>query len=118
VALVGNAAQQLIPLGAPVHRPLAGIHGITLRLTIENNGTVPATGTATVIGRQGGVIVHRATLDITDGVGGGQTRYSIDILDPSPFDPGQVTWSVTLDVPGDRDGIGGDVATATTIIAT
>lgn len=93
--------------------------GITLTLTVLNNGSVDVPdaefgATATIVGRQGAAEVHRETFPIWDSSADTATEFEITIGDAGPFALGEVVWTATLDVPGDSDI---DVATASTVIA-
>jgi hypothetical protein len=73
---------------------------------------------ATIVGRQDGGIVFSTTFVVTDAVGGDATKYFVRVRDGSRFGPGVVTWTAFLTVAGDSDGPAGDVAFATTRLAT
>jgi hypothetical protein len=83
---------------------------------VANHGTGPASGSATIVGRQGGTIVFSSVVPVSGPVADGITTYQVRVTDRSLFAPGLVTWTVTLAVAGDVDGPGGDVATAMTRI--
>ncbi len=97
---------------------LSRFRGITLTLQVVNNGTVPIPdagfgATATIVGVQDPVEVYRTTLPVWKAVSENTTEFEIEIGDPDLFSPGQVLWTVTLDVPNDADF---DEATAATTI--
>ena len=83
---------------------------VDLGLVIENVGTTEGLGSATITGVQNGAVVYAQTLPVTDGVGGGSTRYTLQSFIPSVT--GVITWTavVTDGVPDE------DVATATTTV--
>jgi hypothetical protein len=76
---------------------------------------VAASGTAVIVGRQAGRIVFTRTIAVARQAGPGSTRIVVRIADKGLFSPGLVMWTVSLSVAGDRDGPGGDVASATTL---
>jgi hypothetical protein len=90
--------------------------GVRLRLSIRNSGTVAATGSAVIVGRQGGAIVFSRTIAVARRVGDGSARYVVRVSNMDLFRPGLVTWTVSLIVTGDPDEPAGDVASATTMI--
>ena len=91
---------------------LANVKPIGIQLTVRNEGTVNGTETrvATVIGVQlqdgGAVEVYRETMDVSDPVGNGRTKF--DFLSFTPDTAGDINWTASIadDDPDD------DVATA------
>ena len=81
---------------------------ISLKLTVENGGVTEGSAPATVTGIQNGALVYQQTLNVTDGVGNGSTRYAFDSF--SPDAEGDIEWTIKI-ADGDPDD---DVATATT----
>ena len=89
---------------------LTRVKPVVIKLTVNNGGVTEGSAPATVTGMQNGVLVHEQTLDVTDGVGNGSTRYTLD-----PFTPlavGEIQWTMVI-ADGDPDD---DVATATTAV--
>jgi hypothetical protein len=87
-----------------------------LTLDVENDGTVNIPNasfgaTATIVGVQGdddhdgegGDVVYTSTFPIWDPLSDGSTKFEVEIDDPDPFSVVEVTWTVTLNVPGDPD---------------
>jgi len=83
---------------------------ISIKLTVENSGVIEGSAPATVIGMQNGGVVYEQTLNVTDSVGNGSSRYAFDSF--SPDAEGDIAWSVVIadDDPDD------DVATGTTAV--
>ena len=61
-------------------------------------------------------VVYSEIIPVYDPLSDSTTRFEIEVTDPHGFEKGIVEWTVTLIVPGDVDGPGGDTATATTEI--
>ena len=95
---------------------LANVKPIGIQLTVRNAGTVNGTETrvATVIGVQlqdgGAVEVYRETMDVSDPVGNGRTKFDFPSFEPDAA--GDINWTASIadDDPDD------DVATATTTV--
>ena len=95
---------------------LEHFRGITLRLAVVNHGTVPAKGTARIVGREHGKVVFSTAFRVTDAVGNGPNRYSVRVTHANRLSPGRVTWTVYLTTPGDVDGPRAETATASTTL--
>jgi hypothetical protein len=83
---------------------------ISLKLTVQNGGVTEGSAPATLTGVQGDGVVYEQTLNVTDGVGNGSTRYAFESF--SPDAEGDIVWTVVI-ADGDPDD---DVATATTTV--
>jgi hypothetical protein len=82
---------------------------ITIKLTIINNGAFNnASRPATVVGVQNGIEVYNETIQVSDAVGDGRSRFSYPSYLPTAA--GNINWTVTIfdDNPDD------DTATAMT----
>ena len=89
---------------------LIRVKPVVIKLTVSNGGVVEGSAPATVTGVQNGVIVHEQTLSVTDAVGNGSTRYTLDPFTPTAV--GEILWTMVI-ADGDPDD---DVATATTTV--
>ena len=89
---------------------LTRVKPVVIKLTVNNGGVTEGSAPATVTGMQNGVLVHEQTLDVTDGVGNGSTRYTLDPFTPQAV--GEIQWTMVI-ADGDPDD---DVATATTAV--
>ncbi|UCH74879.1 MAG: PKD domain-containing protein [Rhodospirillales bacterium] len=73
---------------------------IGIKLVVKNNGTVEGSATATITGVQDGVIVYSETLQVTDPIGNGRTRYDDSSIPPvPPYLPvaaGDILWTATI----------------------
>ncbi|MDH3967696.1 MAG: Ig-like domain-containing protein, partial [Rhodospirillales bacterium] len=84
---------------------------IGVRLTVKNDGTVnSATRPATVVGVQNGAQVYSETLQVSDAVGDGRSKF--DFPTYTPTEPGDILWTATI--ADDDPDI--DEATATTAV--
>jgi hypothetical protein len=82
---------------------------VKITLVVRNGGRVNSqTRPATVIGMQDGVEVYNRTMDVSDAVGDGKSRFAFPAFAPSAA--GTIMWTATIadDDPDD------DVATART----
>ena len=89
---------------------LIRVKPIVIKLTVNNGGLIEGSAPATLTGVQNGVIVHEQTLDVTDAVGNGSTKYTLDPYTPTAV--GEILWTMVI-ADGDPDD---DVATATTTV--
>ena len=89
---------------------LIRVKPIVIKLTVENGGVTEGSAPATLTGVQNGEVVHTQTLDVTDAVGNGSTRYTLDPFTPDAV--GEILWTMVIN-DGDPDD---DVATATTTV--
>ena len=89
---------------------LSRVKPIVIKLTVNNGGLVEGSAPATVTGVQNGDIVHQQTLEVTDAVGNGSTRYTLDPYTPDAV--GEILWTMVI-ADGDPDD---DVAIATTTV--
>ena len=90
---------------------LSHLKQVGITLTVKNNGTVnSATRPATVVGVQNGSQVYNVTLEVSDSVGNGRSKFSFPPYTPGTA--GDITWTATIadDDPDD------DTATATTTV--
>ena len=83
---------------------------ISIKLTVKNGGVIEGSAPATVIGMQNGGVVYEQTLNVTDSVGNGSSRYAFDSF--SPDVEGDIAW--TVDIADDDPDV--DVATGTTVV--
>jgi len=89
---------------------LRRVKPIVIKLTVNNGGVTEGSAPATVTGVQNGDIVHQQTLSVTDAVGNGSTKYTLDPFTPTAV--GEILWTMVI-ADGDPDD---DVATATTTV--
>ena len=83
---------------------------VKLELSVENNGEVEGIATATLTGEQNGSSVYNETIEVTDGVGNGSSKFAF-----APYTPtgsGDITWTAVIDDSDPDD----DVETATTTV--
>ena len=88
---------------------LSHLKQVGISLTVKNDGIVnSATRPATVVGMQNGSQVYNVTLEVSDPVGNGRSKF--DFPPYTPTASGDITWTATIadDDPDD------DTATATT----
>jgi hypothetical protein len=83
---------------------------VSVDLTVDNGGLVEGVRPATVTGVQNGVPVYVQTVNVTDGVGNGSTRYSFQSYIPTAT--GDIEWTAEI-ADSDPDD---DTATATTTV--
>lgn len=83
---------------------------VGISLTVRNAGTVEGGALATVVGQQNGAEVYRESVEVSDGVGNGRTRFSFPAYLPEAA--GDIVWTATIDDDDPDD----DVATASTIV--
>jgi len=83
---------------------------VDVTLTVENGGLVEGVRPATVTGVQNGVTVYVQTVNVTDGVGNGSTRYTFQSYIPTAG--GDIEWTAVI-ADSDADD---DTATATTTV--
>ncbi len=93
---------------APNRIRLDRFRPVELRLRVENNGNVNIVdagfgATATIVGMQDGDEIFSTNIPIWDPLSDGSTQFEVVITDRTIFEPGQVKWTATLDVPGDGD---------------
>ena len=89
---------------------LSRVKPVVIKLTVSNGGVTEGFAPATVTGVQNGGVVHTQTLDVTDAVGNGSTRYTLDPFTPTAA--GDIEWTMVI-ADGDPDD---DVAIATTTV--
>jgi chitodextrinase len=83
---------------------------VTIKLTVENNGTVLGQAIATVVGMQGGDEIYNRRLNVFDDTGKGTTTFKFQSYTAEAS--GEINWSVTI-ADGDPDT---DEATAVTTV--
>lgn len=89
---------------------LSRVKDVVIKLTVNNGGVVEGSAPATVTGVQNGDVVHQQTLSVSDAVGNGSTRYTLDPYTPQAV--GVIEWTMVI-ADGHPDD---DVATATTSV--
>jgi hypothetical protein len=89
---------------------LTRVKAVVIKLTVNNGGVTEGFAPATVTGVQNGGVVHTQTLEVTDAVGNGSTRYTLDPFTPTAA--GDIEWTMVI-ADGDPDD---DVAIATTTV--
>ncbi len=89
---------------------LRRVKPVVIKLTVNNGGVTEGSAPATVTGVQNGGVVHQQTLIVTDAVGNGSTRYTLDPY--TPIAVGDIVWTMVI-ADGDPDD---DVAIATTTV--
>jgi hypothetical protein len=89
---------------------LIRVKPVVIKLTVNNGGLIEGSAPATLTGVQNGGVVHEQTLNVTDAVGNGSTRYTLDPFTPDAV--GVIEWTMVI-ADGDPDD---DVATATTTV--
>lgn len=89
---------------------LIRVKPVVIKLTVDNDGMVDGSADATLTGVQNGGVVHEQTLSVTDAVGNGSNRYTLDPFTPDQV--GDITWTLVI---ADEDP-DDDVATATTTV--
>jgi hypothetical protein len=83
----------------------------TITLDVRNAGTLNAARTATVTGTRGGVQVYNRSLQVSDPVGGGTTRFTFPAFTPTAT--GTISWRVEIF----DDNADVDVVTRTAVVA-
>jgi PKD repeat protein len=73
---------------------------VSIRLKVENNGTVLGQAIATVVGMQNGLQVYFRRLNVFDYIGRGTTTF--DFAAYTPTESGDITWTATI-ADGDPD---------------
>ena len=89
---------------------LTRVKPLTIKLTVSNKGTIEGSAPATLTGMQNGGMVHEQTLMVTDAVGNGSARYTLDPYTPNAT--GEILWTLVIDDSDPDD----DVETATTVV--
>lgn len=67
---------------------------IKIRVDIKNSGMVDGQGVVTVVGVQNGVEVYRESMNVSDPVGGGHSRFMFPSYTPSAG--GEIVWTASL----------------------
>ena len=83
---------------------------VTIKLSVENNGTVLGQAIATVVGEQDGDEIYNRSLNVFDDIGKGTTTFKFQSY--TAKNPGDIVWTVTI-ADGDPDT---DEATAVTTV--
>ncbi|MHA2062347.1 MAG: PKD domain-containing protein, partial [Candidatus Sifarchaeia archaeon] len=74
---------------------LARVKPVGIKLVVKNNGDVNSqTRPANVIGIQAGVEVYNRTMDVSDPVGDGRTRFEFPVFTPNAV--GDIMWTATI----------------------
>jgi hypothetical protein len=116
VQLVGTSGAELVNLDIKslrVTNKVSVTKGkgiVDVLLTVENGGLAEGSADATITGVQNGVPVYVQTVNVTDGVGNGSTRYTFQSYFPDAA--GDITWTAVIN-DGDPDD---DIASATTSV--
>jgi hypothetical protein len=83
---------------------------ISVKLSVENNGTVLGQAIATILGKVGGDTVYNRRLNVYDYIGKGTTNFTF--ADYTPEAAGTIEWTATI---ADEDP-DDDLVTATTVV--
>jgi PKD repeat protein len=73
---------------------------VTIKLSVENNGTVLGQAIATVVGEQNGAEVYNRRLNVFDDIGKGTTSFKFQSY--TAEEAGDINWTVTI-ADGDPD---------------
>ncbi|MEJ2308297.1 MAG: choice-of-anchor D domain-containing protein [Gammaproteobacteria bacterium] len=83
---------------------------VKIELSVENNGEVEGSASATITGLQNAVTVYEETQNVTDAVGNGSSKFTFPSYTPET--DGEIVWTAVIDDSDPDD----DVATAITTV--
>ncbi|MFQ5804173.1 MAG: choice-of-anchor D domain-containing protein [Candidatus Methylomirabilales bacterium] len=73
---------------------LTRVKPISIILVVKNGGSIDEQRIATVTGMQGGQMVYNQTMDVSDPVGDGRTRFNFPAYTPTAS--GDIMWTATI----------------------